>query len=162
MWKTGKTEAFPSHLPRLQSSVMALFRRHDSEQLVRVTSDLSARVQRLEVEQAALRARLDDERQLRIVTAQIAAAAQAAPAIGAAIERFAEAMRAPLPLVPRGRAGGLARAKGAWRYLDGTFMPESEKEAAYLEEFERYAAGGRARARAASRCTDGTFAQNVR
>ena len=66
MWKTGKTEAFPKHLPRLQSSVMALFRRHDSEQLLRATSDLSARVQRLELEQAALRARLEGERQLPI------------------------------------------------------------------------------------------------
>jgi hypothetical protein len=157
MRRTGKTQAFPSRLPRLQSSVMALFRRNDSQQLVRATSDLTARVQRLEIEHAALCARLEGERQLRILTAQIAAAAQAAPAIGAAIERFAEAMRAPLPLVPRGRAGGLARAKSAWRYFDGTFMPESEKESAYLEEYERYAAGGRARARSASRFSDGTF-----
>lgn len=162
MWRTGKTQAFPSRLPRLQSSVMALFRRYDSEQLVRATSDLSARVQRLEVEHAALRARLEGERQLRILTAQIAAAAQAAPAIGAAIERFAEAMRAPPPLVPRGRAGGLARAKHAWRYFDGTFMPESEKEAVYSEEYERYAAGGRARAETARRGADGTFQSRAR
>jgi hypothetical protein len=160
MWKIEKAQGFPSHLPRLQSSVMALFRRYDSEQLVRATSDLSARVQRLELEHAALRARLEGESQLRIVTAQIAAAAQAAPAIGAAIERFAEAMRAPLPLVPRGRAGGLARAKSAWRYFDGTFRPESEKDAAYLEEYERYAAGGRARAFRAHRHPDGTFASS--
>jgi hypothetical protein len=37
-------------------------------------------------------------------------------------------------------------------------MPESEKEAADLEEYERYAAGGRARARTARRLSDGTFA----
>jgi len=154
MWKTGKTQAFPNRPPRLQSSVMALFRRYDSEQLVRATSDLTMRVQRLEVEHAALRARLEGERQLRILTAHIASAAQAAPVIGAAIERFAQAMRAPLP---RGRTGGLARARTAWRYFDGTFMPESEKDATYLEEYERYAAGGRKRAASAARHSDGTF-----
>jgi hypothetical protein len=154
MWKIRKTETFPSHPLRPQSSVMALFRRSDSEQLVRATSDLTARVQRLEGEQAALRARLEGERQLRIFTAHVAAAAAVAPAIGAAIERFAEAMRAPLP---RGRAGGLERSKGAWRYFDGTFMRESEKETAYLEEYERYAAGGRARAATAGRSDDGRF-----
>jgi hypothetical protein len=40
---------------------------------------------------------------------------------------------------------------------DGTFMPESEKLAARLEEYERHAAGGRARAAAAPRSSDGTF-----
>ena len=158
MWTTGTTQAFPSRLPRLQSSVMALFRRYDSQQLVRATSDLTARVQRLETEHAALRARLEGERQLRIMTAHIVAAAQAATAIGFAIERFAEAMRSPLPPRPRGRAGGLARAKSAWRYFDGTFMPESEKQTAYVEEYERYAVGGRARANRATRNPDGTFA----
>ncbi len=124
---------------------------------MRATSDLAARFQRLENEQDVLRARLESERQLRLLTAHIAAAAQAAPAIGAAIERFAEAMLAPLPSPPRGRAGGLARAKTAWRYFDGTFMPESEKDAVYLEEYERYAAGGRRRAATAVRARDGTF-----
>jgi uncharacterized protein YpuA (DUF1002 family) len=59
-------------------------------------------------------------------------------------------MRAPLP---RGRAGGLAGAKTAWRYSDGTFMPEAERTMAIeefeLAEYERYAAGGRARAASA-------------
>jgi hypothetical protein len=153
--ETRKDQAFPSRLLRLQSSVMALFRRYDSEQLVRATSDLTARVQRLETEHAALRARLEGERQLRIVTAHIAAAAQAAVVVGAAVERFAQGMRASLPL---GRAGGLARARTAWRYFDGTFMPESEKEAAYFGDYERYAVGGRIRARTARRHPDGTFA----
>lgn len=99
---------------RLQSSVMALFRRDDSEQLMRATSDLSARVQRLEEELAKLRAQVEGDRQLRNMGAQISAAAQAAPLIGAAIERFAEAMRSPLPPRPRGRSGALARAKSAW------------------------------------------------
>jgi len=131
------------------------FRRHIRDELVRTTNDLLARVQRLEEGQAEIRARLA-ERQLQVFTANLAAAAQVAPEIGAAIERFAEAMRAPLV---RGRVGGLARARAAWRYFDGTFMPESEKEAAYLEEYERYAAGGRARAETASRNPNGTFAR---
>src|SRR5271169_6068996 len=82
---------------------------------------------------------IEGDRQLRILTAHIAAAAQAASAIGAAIERFAEAMRAPLS---RGRAGGIARAKTAWRYTDGTFVSDSAKIYAYQAEYERYAAGG--------------------
>jgi hypothetical protein len=45
-------------------------------------------------------------------------------------------MRAPMP-----------RGRGApWRYLEGTFMPYSEKSEAYLAEYERYAAGTRERA----------------
>jgi hypothetical protein len=118
------------------------------------TSDLLKRIQRLEREQAELRARLEGERQLKILAAQIVGAAQIAPVIGEAIEKFAQAMRGPLP---RGRAGGLARARSAWRYFDGTFMPESEKCQAYREEYERYAAGGRARAAQAKRAADGTF-----
>ena len=86
--------------------------RHAIDQLEHATSVLRARVHRLEEEQAALRARLEGERQPRFLTAHIAAAAQAAPAIGSTIERFAQAMRASLPLPRRGHAGGLARAKG--------------------------------------------------
>jgi hypothetical protein len=124
----------------------------------RTTSDLLERIQRLEREHAALRARLEGERQLRILAAQIVGAAQAAPVIGGAIEKFAEAMRAPLP---RGRAGGLARASRAWRYIDGTFMPESEKEAAYLGDYERFARGRRARAAIAKRDELGRFSPSV-
>jgi len=129
-------------------------RRHIRDELVHTTNDLLARVQRLEDWQAETRARLEAERQLQVFTANLAAAAQVAPDVGAAIERFAEAMRAPLL---RGRAGGLARARAAWRYFDGTFMRKSEKEAAYLEEYERYAKGGRARSATAMRASDGTF-----
>jgi len=75
-----------------------------------------------------------------------------------AIEKGLRAMLAPLP---RGSAGGLARASIAWRYSDGTFMPESERAAAIeefeLAEYERYAAGGRKRAATARRAHDGTF-----
>ena len=136
---------------------MFRLRTHTIDLLEQTTSALCARVQRLEEEQAALRARLEGERQLRILTAHIAAAGHAAPAIGAAMERFAEAMRTPLPIPPRGRAGSLARAKSAWRYFDGTFMPESARDEAYRLEYERYAVGGRARARKARRAEDGTF-----
>jgi hypothetical protein len=122
------------------------------------TSDLLERIQRLENEQTELRARLEGERQLRILAAQIVGAAQAAPVIGSAIERFAQTLRAPLP---RGRAGGLVRARTAWRYFDGTFMPESEKDSAALAEYERYVAGGRARARSAVRARGGTFLPNA-
>jgi hypothetical protein len=125
-----KTLTFPVRLRYLQSSDMLGFRRHIRDELIHTTSALLARIQRLEDGQAEMRARLEGERQLRVFTANLAAAAQVAPAIGAAIEGFAEAMRAPLPC---GRAGGLARARTAWRYFDGTFMSVSEIEAADLE-----------------------------
>src|SRR5216684_1740213 len=123
--------------------MMLILSRHTAKQLVDTTSELLARIQRLEEEQAQLRAKLEGERQLGVLTAHIAAAAHTAPMIGAAIEGFALAIRSG---VRRGRAGGLARASTAWRHFDGTFMPESEKWEAYREEYERHAAGGRARA----------------
>jgi hypothetical protein len=133
-----------------------LFRRHRELTTMNArASDLLERIQRIEAEQAALRAEIEGDRQLRFLTAEIVGAAQGAPVIGSAIEQFAEAMRAPLA---RGRAGGLARARKAWRYFDGTFMPESAKFEAYREEYERYAAGGRVRAANARRAADGTFA----
>jgi hypothetical protein len=156
--KHRKDSDFPSRLPRLQSSVMALFRRFESGQLEQATSDLTARVQRLETERDLLHARLEGEHQLRMLTAHITAAAQAAPVIGAAIERFAEAMRSPVPV---GRTDGLARAEAAWRQSDGTFMPEGERAVAIEEfqpaEYERYAAAGRARAGSAPRDAMGRF-----
>lgn len=132
-------------------------RRQAIQQLEQPISVPYSRTQRLEAEQAALLARLEGERQFRLLTGHITAAAQTALVLGAAIERFAEAMRSPLPPPPRGRAGGRARARTAWRYLDGTFMPESEKDAVYLEEYEHYAAGGRRRAATAVRARDGPF-----
>jgi hypothetical protein len=87
----------------------------------------------------------------------------AAPIIGAAIEQFAETMRAPLS---RGRAGGLARARQAAalqeRWPDGRYMSrwDSEEMDRQIAErnYMRYAAGGFARASTASRFLDGTFA----
>jgi hypothetical protein len=138
---------------------MWLLDRSDRRTADHATSDLLERVQRLEREQAELRARLEGERQLRILGAQIAGAAQAAPVIGDAVEKFAQAMRAPLP---RGRAGGLGRAQNAWRHFDGTFMPDDAKLEAVIAEYERYAAGGRARAQSARREADGTFVAHKR
>jgi hypothetical protein len=123
------------------------------------TSDLRDRIQRLEEDQAELRSLLEGERQLSTLAASVSSAAQAALTIGSALERFAGAMRSPLL---RGLAGGLARVSTAWRYIDGTFMPESRREEAYRLDYEQYAAGGRARARRASRHSDGTFAATVR
>lgn len=140
---------------------MLLLNKRTAKQLVDTTSTLLERVQRLEEEQAVLRSQLEGERQLRVLAAHIAAAAHAAPVIGDAIERFAQAMRATRAPMPRGRAGGLARTRIAWRYSDGTFMPESERIEAYRDEYERYAAGGRARAARALRSADGTFMPNV-
>jgi hypothetical protein len=130
-------------------------RRRDTEdRLTALTSDIVVRLQRLERAHREIRATLEGERQLRIFFANLISAGQTAPVIGAAIERFAKAMRAPIPC---GRAGGLARARHAWRYLDGTFMPESERCEARRQEYERYAAGGRARAASALRAKDGAF-----
>lgn len=79
--------------------------------------------------------------------------------VGHDIGNVASPLDEPTPV--RGRAGGLARARQAWRYSDGTFMSDSEKEAVIeeseLDEYERFAAGGRARAARAKRASDGTF-----
>jgi hypothetical protein len=133
---------------------MWLSRSNDRRKSEHATSDLLERIQRLEREQTELRARLEGEHRLRILTAQIVGAAQVAPVIGAAVEGFAQSMRAS---IPRGRAGGLGRARTAWRYFDGTFMAESRKAAAFAEEYERYAAGGRKRAATANRRENGRF-----
>ncbi len=135
-----------------------------------LTSALQRRIDELEAEIAILRepsdemtdrlrqtVRLADMCLTRLI-AQVALAADSALSVGRAVEGFASAMRAR---PARGRAGGLARARTAWRYSDGTFMPESERAATVEEleaqQYERYAAGGRARARGANRAPDGTF-----
>lgn len=138
---------------------MWLLPRSDRRAATHATSDLLERIQRFEREHAELRTRVEGERQLRILATQIVGAAQVAPVIGCAVEKFADAMGAPLP---RGRSGGLARSRTAWRCSDGTFMPESAKFEASISEYERYAAGGRARSTRASRNDDGTFAKETR
>jgi hypothetical protein len=119
------------------------------------TSDSLDRIQRTEAEQAALRAQIAGERQLRFLMAEIAGAAQPAPVIGNAVENFAQAMRAPRA---HGRAGSLARARSAWRYSDGTFMPNSEKRQSNLRNYEIRKRWPRAR-RTSLSVRDGTFAR---
>jgi hypothetical protein len=47
--------------------------------------------------------------------------------------------------------------RSAWRYFDGTFMPESAKIEAQIAEYDRYAAGGRTRAAKALRDEFGRY-----
>ena len=134
------------------------------------TSALQRRICELEAEIAVLRKpsdelidrlrrtiRLADTSLTRLIT-EVSGTADSALSIGRAVEGFASAMRAR---TPRGRAGGLARAQTAWRYSDGTFMPQRARAAAIEElekqDYERYAAGGRARAMNAPRAPNGTF-----
>lgn len=113
-------------------------------------SSLLARIQRIENElMAAKLSRFFSELDAAIRLA-VSQGVQAANAIE-------KSLRASVAALTRGKAGGFARARNAWRYDDGTFMPESEKVAAYAKEYERYAAGGRARAARAQRAEDGTF-----
>jgi hypothetical protein len=144
---------------------MLFTRERKLDALRATTSTLQERIQQVAAELAELRARLSVldgpdliagiAQRVSYFHAEARQAAEARATIGAAVEAFAAAMRTP---PPRGRAGGLARARTAWRYLDGTFMPESVKLEAYREEYERHSAGGRARARTALRNPDGTFA----
>jgi hypothetical protein len=132
---------------------MQLLFRHLTKQFVDATSSLQDRLQRLEADQADLRAKFETAHEVRVNTAETQPIRPA--------ERIPEARRVveTRPTLRRGQAGGLARARMAWRYLDGTFMPESEKFEAYQQEYERYAAGGRARAANARRHGDGRFAR---
>lgn len=66
-------------------------------------------------------------------------------------------LRASVAPLARGKAGGFARARQAWRCADGTFVPESEKWRARRDEYESHAAGGRKRAAQAVRGRDGRF-----
>jgi hypothetical protein len=159
----------PSPLSGLRRSVKSsgMFFTHGTElKALRVTtSTLERRIQQISAELAELRTRvptLDDpnlvarlavrvsraqaksERELDRFLLEIHSAAETATSLRVKQDR-------------RGRAGGLARSRNAWRYSDGTFMAESERQEIYREEYERHAAGGRARAATASRAEDGTF-----
>jgi len=100
---------------------MRLSHRDDRWKSERAPSERLESILRLAREQAEPRARLEGDRQLRFLAVQIAGAAQVAAIIGGAVENFGRAMRAPLR---QGRAGGIVRARAAWRHFDGTFMPE--------------------------------------
>jgi hypothetical protein len=80
---------------------------------VRTSDLLDERIQRIEAERAALRAKIESERQLRFLTAEIVGAAQAAPLIGHAIEHFAQVMRAPSILADALAASLALQVRGA-------------------------------------------------
>jgi len=153
--------------------------RSNTRALREITSALREQVQRLTTELAELRAqaltrddpdaiaalaarvdeaRLRSQRKLDHLLAGICDAGEAALLLGAALENFAANLRVS---GKRGRAGGIARARFAWRYSDGAFMPNEEAERLLeefeLEEYEHHAAGGRARASRARRAADGSF-----
>ena len=139
-----------------------LFNRERELQALRITtSTLTQRIQQLSEELAKLRAHIpkpDDPN----LAAQLAAHLNRAHAtVNRQLDRLLEGIRSGAEvaalLTRLGRAGSLARARTAWRYLDGTFMPESVRLDAYREEYERHAAGGGARANFAVRNRDGTF-----
>ena len=56
--------------------------RIDADELQRTTSELLERIQRIESEQAKLRAKLEGDRQLRFLIANISSGAAVAPEIG--------------------------------------------------------------------------------
>src|SRR5271156_900767 len=91
--ETTRSVSISAHSLRAYNpATMWLLDRSDRRTSGHATSDLLERVQRLEREHAELRARLEGERQLRNLAAQIVGAAQIAPVIGYAIERFAQAL----------------------------------------------------------------------
>lgn len=74
---------------------------------------------------------------------------------------IAQGLQAAIVPLPRGVAGGLARAKCAGRYDDGTWMSYDDEERIMREQHERMARGGRARANGAKRAPDGTFVRAI-
>ena len=78
-----------------------------------------------------------------------------------AARAIAQGLQAAMVPLPRGVAGGLARAKYAWRYDDGTWMSYDDEQRIMLEQHERMSRGGRARAKGAKRAPDGTFVRAV-
>ena len=122
-------------------------------------SDLRERIQRLEMENASLRARVESDALHRNSAAQTAAVGSI---VGWAIESFACAVRTP---ARRGAlADSLARARHPISVKDGPmvgFMAHEDWEQIEREvaeaQYMRYAAGGFARSASATRATDGTF-----
>lgn len=138
-------ELFHGSSRQLREQVQQLARELDE-----LRTNMHVRVQQVEEECARIRL----QRMLREVHKATHLAIRLSLPAARAIEAALRATAAPLP---RGKAGGLARARTAWRYTDGTLMPEEEKIEAYREEYERHAAGGRSRASRAPRALDGTF-----
>ena len=118
--------------------------------LDKLRTSTSAKLQQFEEEFAATRLKRLLSVMHGVAHLQIAQGVPAARAIAQGLQ----AVMAPLPC---GVAGGLARAKYAWRYDDGTFMSYDDEEQILSERHERMARGGRARAKGAMRASDGTF-----
>jgi len=74
-----------------------------------------------------------------------------------AAEAIVAGLQAVVAPLPPSVAGGIARARHAWRHDDGTFMSYDDEQRIQLEQHERMARGGRARAAGAKRAPDGTF-----
>lgn len=158
----------------LESSAMLLIGRRDIDTLTQRASAAIERAERLEREHEQLRTRIEaletrlaSEAALRTMAGELNKAAQAAPAIGGALERFALAMRSPLS---SGRAGGLARAQQAAtleeRWPDGRYMSHWDYEQIERQIADRLymrnAAGGFARVATAMRAANGTFLPSAR
>lgn len=92
------------------TGVVLLLTRHKAKQLRPTTSALLERVQRLEAEQAEIRATVEAERQLQVLTANVASAAQGAESVGDAIEQPAKVMRTPTRRGPRWRPRSRAKS----------------------------------------------------
>jgi len=138
-------ELFHGSTRQLREQVQQL-----AQELIELRTNMHVRIQQVETECA----RIGLQRILRELHKAAELAVKLGMPAALAIEKGLRSTAAPLP---RGKAGGLARARSAWRYDDGTFMPESEKLEAHREKYERHAAGGRVRAARAIRAVDGTF-----
>jgi hypothetical protein len=79
----------------------------------------------------------------------------------AAARAIAQGLQSAIAPLPRGVAGGRARAKYASRYNDGTWMSYDEEERIMHDQHERMARGGRARAKVAKRAPNGTFVRET-
>jgi len=91
---------------------------------------LAERVRQLSAELAEHGARilrLDDPNLVARLAAHVSRAqATVDRQLDRLLEGISSAAETAAILARRGRAGDLARARTAWRYLRGTFMPESE------------------------------------
>ncbi len=131
---------------KLQAQIVELDQRL-TERIDQLAGKLDARIQRLEL--APKLAHFGRELHAAATFAQ--QGCRAAHAIQHALRAIGSAP------MPRGKPGGTARARTAWRWDDGTFMSDSAKEEANRAEYERFATGGRARAAGAQRAANGTF-----
>ena len=74
-----------------------------------------------------------------------------------AARSIAAGLQVGITPLPPGVAGGIARARYAWRCDDGTFMSYDVEQQIRAEHRARMARGGRTRAARAKPAPDGTF-----